>query len=833
MAARSVTITLTNDIDAALVLKHWDLDFGVWGTNPPARIEPGASATWEAESNGVAQGTEGSVDFALALGAGTTGTVHLFFDNPFVGSNSYDQSCPDALKFTGDGGSDGNDSTFKLKLTDASTTGDGIPDDWKRNGVTIDPGDGSGPQFIDLPAMGATVDKPDVFVQLDWMADATHSDAPSQNAIKLVVDAFANAPHISRNGAIGINLHVDAGPDSIMNFATGAKWGGLSRAKNVGHVVQLGSSVNDSGGNVQTYDWSEFDKLKKRPGGYFSSGRAQIFRYAVACHQLGSAGNSGLARDIPTSDFIVSLGTFSSAALGTTDDRMHGGTFMHELGHALGLDHGGGDATNNKPNYVSVMNYLWQVFGVTRSGTTLLDYSNAALIALDETALNETTGLGPGSAGVAIKHWLPATPVALARFVQVNDASQPIDWDGDGLTTKTKVPFDTNNDSSTGTLQPYDDWLHLRIKGGSVGGSGYSPPAVSNAVTVELTESMASVILPADTTPPVTTATLFPQPNSVGWNRTDVVVTLTATDDISGVARTEYTVDGLGPTHYVAPLTVSSEGVHDIDFGSIDRSQNKEETKSVQVLIDKTAPEFAVFYDPVLDDILVTGRDELSGIDPGAQPPVNRVDTEWTPFGSDTAELRRYRLTDNAGNSTTLILKVRCSPTTYEASILGYAYDDETHRIAREDSRDDIASDTRDAAAMRSLGRGAHVYRQRNTLIFSRLTGRRDSEPLLGVTQIVALGTGESRTVTRARYDVLDDYTILSEERPALTCISCEQKRPDDAQRSDAAKTHESGGAAGTSGLRRCVPEIINERDARGQVTLRVASRDGGLVVEQ
>ncbi|MGV9713164.1 OmpL47-type beta-barrel domain-containing protein [Gordonia sp. NPDC003424] len=825
MAARSVTITLTNDIDAALVLTHWDLDHGVWGTNPPARIEPGTSATWEAESDGVATGTEGSVDFELDLGAGTTGRVHLFFDNPFVGSNSYDQSAPAAFSFTGPGGSDGNDSTFRLTLTDASTTGDGIPDDWKRNGVTIDPGDGSGPQFVDLPAMGATVDKADVFVHLDWMADATHSDAPTQAAIKLVVDAFANAPYISRNGAIGINLHVDAGPNSIMNFATNATWGGLSRAKNVGHVVQLGSSVNDSGNNVVTYDWTEFDKLKKRPGGYFSSGRAQIFRYAVAAHQLGSAANSGIARDIPTSDFIVSLGTF-----GAVNNTQYGGTFMHELGHALGLDHGGGDATNNKPNYVSVMNYLWQFFGVTRSGTTLLDYSNAALIALNEAALNETVGLGPGSAGVAIKHWVPATPAAPAGFVQVNDASQPIDWDGDGLTTKTNVAFDTNNDSSTGTLAPYDDWLHLRIKGGSVGGAGYSPPAVSNAVTVELTESMASVILPADTTPPVTTATLFPPPNSLGWNRTDVVVTLTATDDISGVARTEYTVDGLGPTHYVAPFTVSPEGVHDIDFGSIDRSQNKEEPKSVQVLIDKTAPEFAVFYDPVLDDILVTGRDELSGIDPGAQPPASRVDTEWTPFGSDTAELRRYRLTDNAGNSTTLIIKVRCSPTTYEASILGYVYDDETHRPPHQVAQDEIADDTRDAAALRSLGRVAQVYRQRNTLIFSRLTGRRDSTPLLGFTQIVALGAGESRMVTRARYDVLDDYTILSEERPALTCIPC-GRRPDDGQRTP--DDHATGRASDTSHQRRCAPEIVNERDTRGQVTLRVVSRDGGLAVEQ
>ena len=36
------------------------------------------------------------------------------------------------------------------------------------------------------------------------------------------------------------------------------------------------------------------------------------------------------------------------------------GTFMHELGHNLGLRHGGGDNTNCKPHHLSVMNYAYQ-----------------------------------------------------------------------------------------------------------------------------------------------------------------------------------------------------------------------------------------------------------------------------------------------------------------------------------------------------------------------------------------------------------------------------------------------------------------------------------------
>jgi hypothetical protein len=47
--------------------------------------------------------------------------------------------------------------------------GDGLLDEWETNGVTIDP-DGTGPippQFIDLPAMGADKNKPDIFLQID------------------------------------------------------------------------------------------------------------------------------------------------------------------------------------------------------------------------------------------------------------------------------------------------------------------------------------------------------------------------------------------------------------------------------------------------------------------------------------------------------------------------------------------------------------------------------------------------------------------------------------------------------------------------------------------
>ena len=49
------------------------------------------------------------------------------------------------------------------------------------------------------------------------------------------------------------------------------------------------------------------------------------------------------------------------------------GLLMHELGHNLGLRHGGGDDINDKPNYTSVLNYRYTFTGVPPDGRS--DYS--------------------------------------------------------------------------------------------------------------------------------------------------------------------------------------------------------------------------------------------------------------------------------------------------------------------------------------------------------------------------------------------------------------------------------------------------------------------------
>jgi hypothetical protein len=240
--------------------------------------------------------------------------------------------------------------------------GDGLLDDWEKNGVWIQP-NGVGPAvFIDLPAMGADPNKPDIFVQVDWMQDATHNQSLQSSAIQKIVQSFANSPYVSPTGSVGINFHVDEGPSSIMNFATNATRGALSKAQSIPWQASLGTF---SGGS---YDWTAFQTIKD--ANFTPTGRTPIFHYVIAASQYGGSCSSGLSRGILASDYIVSLGGSTCGWPGGTGTaNQQAGTLMHELGHNLGLQHGGNVGTNYKPNYLSIMNYAFQLQGLTINGS--------------------------------------------------------------------------------------------------------------------------------------------------------------------------------------------------------------------------------------------------------------------------------------------------------------------------------------------------------------------------------------------------------------------------------------------------------------------------------
>ena len=118
-----------------------------------------------------------------------------------------------------------------------------------------------------------------------------------------------------------------------------------------------------------------------------------------------------------------------------------------------------------------------------------------------------------------------------------------------------------------------------------------------------------------DETPPETTLNANGVLGTNGWYRSQVVVTLNATDDNSGVLKTEYSLnDGATWQFYSSPFQIDSEATTTIEFFSTDKAGNREEIKRQTIKIDLTPPEAEIHFDLNTKDLIFTGIDNLSNV---------------------------------------------------------------------------------------------------------------------------------------------------------------------------------------------------------------------------
>lgn len=365
-------------------------------------------------------------------------------------------------------------SWFGFSLTaDAAlvdSDGDGIPDIIETNGIR----DAQGHVLVDLKAMGADPHHKDLFVQCDWMDAQDHSHRPKPEAIRKVVEAFAHAPVSNPDGQQGIHLHVDAGPESVMDFHSGATWGELGAGKEVPHTDMIGKE--DAQDN---YDWSALDAIKKQT---MPEARMRVFRYCLWGHNYTASGSSGMARDLPSDDLLVTLGNFEGQE-GTVLEQT--GTFMHEFGHALGLRHGGSDDVNYKPNFFSIMSYSYQFEGLRINGLDgTFDFSRQAIPPLNEQSLDVNKGVPGAPSDHGVRWRVLVDGQAVDRVV---DTPAHVDWTQTGQTME-KADINADNEISvldgtpnewgaisyTGTL--VGDWTGVPMAGGATSGKMKTAP---------------------------------------------------------------------------------------------------------------------------------------------------------------------------------------------------------------------------------------------------------------------------------------------------------------------------------------------------------------------
>ncbi len=385
---------------------------------------------------------------------------------------------------------------------------DGLCDDWEANGVYIHV-PGKPDQFIDLPSMGADPMHKDIFLHIDYMANdpaiaGSHSDKPKLDAMANLQANFATAPVKNPDLKPGINLHIDCGPDCIMNPVTGALWGSASKAAALTETTPM--DTVDTPGTVFTTGWTVFDSLSTA---FNATGRSIAFHHVIFAHDLWTGNStSGISRngsDVTTgaSDLVVSLGSWPTPG-GTSMEQE--GTLYHELGHNLGLEHGGRDPFNRKPNHLSVMNYNFQTYGMIIDGKSGgLDYSEFALPKLSELSLLEVSGVAADpkvylpTVGYTLDHfgtlWYCTgdAPTKVApHLVKTIDAN--VDWNCDGTISVKPVAQDVNINGTFDTFVSVQEWPILKFSGGAIGANGAGPAAPS--AEPELNNEEASLNVP-------------------------------------------------------------------------------------------------------------------------------------------------------------------------------------------------------------------------------------------------------------------------------------------------------------------------------------------------
>lgn len=326
--------------------------------------------------------------------------------------------------------------------------GDGLLNGWEMIGIDNDcNGAMQSPEDLDLPGLGADRFRKDIFLQIDWMRDwmeggVLHHHKPTDDAIDYLKEAFAKSPE-------GIHLYVDVS------------------ARHIGHEESTYLDTESDPNGSDPASVSRFDEIKAAS---FPKAREYAFRYALMAHQLRIAGgtvdNQGRA-ELPGNDFIVTLKDFhpvgaakdcaevkaelKQSCITDVVSRRQAAIIMHELGHTLNLRHGGIDDINGKPNYLSIMNYLftnsWIPVAPNAIGEPsefILDFSTRVdLPVLNENYLREDQ---PILKGREISYYFcddgsapqedPPTRKDVNKSRRVIWGSMQIDWDcKDGIST--------------------------------------------------------------------------------------------------------------------------------------------------------------------------------------------------------------------------------------------------------------------------------------------------------------------------------------------------------------------------------------------------------------
>jgi hypothetical protein len=245
-----------------------------------------------------------------------------------------------------------------------------------------------------------------------------------------------------------------------------------------------------------------------------------------------------------------------------------------------------------------------------------------------------------------------------------------------------------------------------------------------------------------------------------------VSVILSAQDNLSGIARTEFSLDYGAFAPYIGAIAINAQGFHVLRYRSIDQADNAEVARELVVRIDLTAPEATIKFDPTAFDLAVSARDDLSGPSSASAIVPSAVAT-----GEGRRLSRTYRIEDRAGNSLEIVILLRRDR--HERS-----GDDE------DEDRDGHASNEfRASVASLRYNDGALLAMPKNELEFDwTLTGT----SLKKLEQDMQIGSERAKQEVKAKFNAKKNETKIDVEdrgserkltRPGLVLLRLETDR--------------------------------------------------------
>jgi hypothetical protein len=321
----------------------------------------------------------------------------------------------------------------------ADADGDGLSNTQEVNGI-----DGNNDGRIDFVIPQADPLHKNLYVEVDYMND----HRPIDGVIQDVTDAFANAPVTNPDGITGVNLFVQLD-------------------ENITHQATTSESNLD---NIIKPRWFGTAAERADPNSVNLLAAKRIaFHYGLFAHSQPGTTSTGIG-NLPGMNFLLSFGAgwapdpVTGHNVGTRSEQAF--TFMHELGHNMNLFHGGNDNIHCKPNYISVMNYLFSLGQYVANNT--LDFSRSNLSALNENNLTERDGVSLSDPASLITIRGPTSAGPPPQGPTRTHTGIPIDWNYNGRIDDRNVVSDINaelvcrSNQRGEILKGFDDWKNVR-----------------------------------------------------------------------------------------------------------------------------------------------------------------------------------------------------------------------------------------------------------------------------------------------------------------------------------------------------------------------------------